>query len=99
MATGIVPLAWSPLAGGRLATGADIPPELASLLDQLAEREDVERSHVAIAFVLAHPAGPVAIIGTQDPARITASTKALGVTLDRADVYAIVQASEGVPLP
>ncbi len=99
MATGVVPLAWSPLAGGRLATGHDIPPELASLLESLAEREGVDRSHIAIAFVLAHPSAPIAIIGTQDPARITASTHALGVTLDREDVYAIVQASEGVPLP
>lgn len=99
MATGMVPLAWSPLAGGRLATGSDIPADLATLLDQLADREGVDRSHIAIAFVLAHPSAPVAIIGTQDPNRITASTKALGVNLDRADVYAIVQASEGVPLP
>ena len=99
MASGIVPLAWSPLAGGRLATGTDIPAELASLLAGLAEREGVDRSHIAIAFVLAHPAAPVAIIGSQDPGRIAASTRALGVNLDRADVYAIVQASEGVPLP
>lgn len=99
MATGIVPLAWSPLAGGRLAVGTDIPAELASVLDGLAEREGVERSHIALAFVLAHPSAPVPIIGTQDPARITASTSALGVTLDRSDVYAIVQASDGVPLP
>ena len=99
MATGIVPLAWSPLAGGRLATGSDVPAELVAVLDRLAEREGVDRSHIAIAFVLAHPSAPVAIIGTQDQARITASRKALDVTLDRADVYAIVQASEGVPLP
>jgi len=99
MRDGIVPLAWSPLAGGRLATGTDIPPELAAQLDGLAEREGVDRSHIAIAFVLAHPSAPVAIIGTQDPSRITASNDALGVTLDRSDVYAIVQASEGAPLP
>ena len=69
------------------------------MLDGLAEREGVDRSHIAIAFVLAHPSAPVPIIGTQDPARITASTGALGVSLDRSDVYAIVQASDGVPLP
>ena len=99
MATGIVPLAWSPLAGGRLATGADVPADLLTVLDRLAAREGVERSHVAIAFVLAHPSAPIAIIGTQDPTRITTSAHALSVTLDRADVYAIVQASDGVPLP
>ena len=95
----IVPLVWSPLAGGRLATGTDLPDELVTVLDRLAEREGVDRSQVALAFVLAHPSAPIPIIGTQDRSRITASNAALDVHLDRADVYDIVQASEGVPLP
>jgi len=99
MATGMVPLGWSPLAGGRLATGEGIAPALLGVLDQLADRERVDRSHIALAFVLAHPAGVIPIIGTQDPARVVASKQALDVQLDRADVYAIVQASEGAPLP
>jgi predicted oxidoreductase len=68
-------------------------------LDRIAQREGVHRSHVAIAFVLAHPSAPVAIIGTQRPQRIAESLEALHVTLDRQDVYNIVQASEGAPLP
>jgi predicted oxidoreductase len=99
MANNIVPLGWSPLAGGRLATGDGVRPELLAVFDGLADREGVDRSQIAIAFVLAHPSAPIPIIGTQDPGRITASTRALSVHLDRADVYAIVQASEGVPLP
>ncbi len=95
----IAPMAWSPLAGGRLATGDDCPPELLAVLDSLAEREGVDRSQIALAFVLAHPSAPIAIIGTQRPERIVSSNAALGVTLTRDDVYAIVQASEGVPLP
>jgi aryl-alcohol dehydrogenase-like predicted oxidoreductase len=96
---GVVPLVWSPLAGGRLATGEGVRPELASALDAIAVREGVDTSTVALAFVLAHPAAPVAIIGTQRVERIAAATTALGVHLDRADVYALVQASDGVPLP
>jgi predicted oxidoreductase len=99
MRDGVTPLAWSPLAGGRLATGDGVAPDLLAALDDIAGREGVERSHVALAFVLAHPSAPVAIIGSQNPDRIVASTAALGVRLDRADVYRIVQASEGVPLP
>lgn len=99
MRTGTVALAWSPLAGGRLATGDDVRPELLEVLDSLAAREGVDRATVAIAFVLAHPAAPVAIIGSQNPARIAGTTAALDVELTRADVYAIIQASEGVPLP
>jgi aryl-alcohol dehydrogenase-like predicted oxidoreductase len=96
---GTVPLAWSPLAGGRLATGEGLRAELLAELDRLAAREGVDTSAIALAFVLAHPAAPVAIIGTQRPERIAAATAALGVHLDRADVYTLVQASEGVPLP
>lgn len=101
MRDGVLPLAWSPLGGGRLFDdGPDgIRRELASILDALADRESVDRSAIALAFVLAHPSGSVPIIGTQNLDRIASSTAALGVNLDRADVYSIVQASEGVPLP
>jgi len=99
MAHGIVPLAWSPLGGGRIATGVDVSPELVAKLDELAEREGVDRATMAMAFVLAHPSKPVCIVGTQTPERITEATAALGVTLDRNDVYDIIEVSEGVPLP
>jgi predicted oxidoreductase len=99
MQLGITPLAWSPLAGGSLATGDGIGPELLAVLDQLAERESVDRGHIAMAFVLAHPSKPIAIVGSQNVERIAASVKALDVQLDRSDVYAIVQASEGAQLP
>ncbi len=99
MELGIVPLAWSPLAGGRLATGVDVRPELVATLDDLAGREGVDRATIALAFVLAHPSAPVCIVGTQTPERITGSLAALHVTLRRQDVYDIIEASEGVPLP
>ena len=99
MRTGLVPLAWSPLAGGALATGDGIAPALLAVLDELAEREGVERSHIALAFVLAHPARPVAIIGTQSVDRIVDVNRCRSVVLDRHDVYRIIQAGEGVPLP
>lgn len=96
---GTTPLLWSPLAGGRLATGHGVGPELVAVLDALAAREGVDRATLALAFALAHPARPIAIIGTQRAERITASRRALEVTLERADVYAVIQASDGVPLP
>jgi predicted oxidoreductase len=99
MQYGIVPMAWSPLAGGSLATGVDANPVLIETLDALAAREDVDRSTIALAFVLAHPSAPICIVGTQTPERITSSLEALGVNLDRSDVYDIIEASEGVPLP
>jgi predicted oxidoreductase len=87
MRDGVTPLAWSPLAGGRLATGEGLLPSSSPRSTTSPVREGVDRSHVALAFVLAHPAAPVAIIGSQSPDRITAATAALGVHLDRSDVY------------
>lgn len=95
----VIPLAWSPLAGGRLFSGEGIRPELLEVVDRLAEREGVDRAAIATAFVLANPSKPVALLGTQTPARLTSAAAAFDVTLERQDVYDIVAASEGVPLP
>lgn len=96
---GLVPLAWSPLSGGRLATGDSVRPELLTVLDELASREGASRSAVAVAFVLAHPTSPVALVGTQQPARLLEIAAALRVDLSREDLYRIVEASDGTPLP
>ena len=103
---GMVPLAWSPLAGGRLVApspdhvaGNGVRSELLATLDRLAEREGVDRAAVCVAFVLAHPTAPVAIVGTQQVGRLESLQAALGVHLDRNDVYDVIEASEGQPLP
>ncbi|MEM8904912.1 MAG: aldo/keto reductase [Actinomycetota bacterium] len=94
-----VPLAWSPLGGGRVVSGEGLRPELVAVLDRLAEREGVDRAAVAMAFVLAHPSAPVVIVGSQRAERLAGATVALGVHLDRNDCYDIIEASEGVSLP
>ncbi len=99
MRDGIVPLAWSPLAGGRLGDDTGIRPALLEVLDRLAGRESVDRAAIALAFVLAHPSRAVALVGTQRPERLHGAAAALGVHLDRSDVYEIIEASEGVRLP
>ena len=95
----MVPLAWSALDGGRLATGEGIRPELLEVLDDLATREQVTRAALGVAFVLAHPAAPVALVGTQRPNRLAEIAKATQVRLDRSDIYRIVEASTGSRLP
>lgn len=101
-------LAWSPLAGGRLGMSADEAsrdPDGARLagliakLDEIATREGATREAVAIAFVLAHPAQIVPIIGSQQPARIAHAADAFKVKLSRADWYGILQTSMGARLP
>jgi predicted oxidoreductase len=98
----VTPLAWSPLAGGRLGDAAPGDASLDALhakLDAIAAREGATRSAVAIAWLLAHPAGVVPIVGTQQPARLAACLRAFEVRLTRRDWYEIVVASQGEPLP
>ncbi|TNE67752.1 MAG: aldo/keto reductase [Alphaproteobacteria bacterium] len=104
--TGTVVLAWSPLAGGRLvspkADRSDNDPKLLALievLDGIAEDYDVDRAAVAFAFLMAHPAPVVPIVGTTSPARIRAATDAFRVELTRRDWYDILEARLGAPMP
>jgi len=97
--TGMLPLAWSPLAGGRLATGEGVRSELVATLDAIASDHGVSRTVVAVAFVLGHPSAPVAILGTQSAERIIELSGAPMLRLSRAELYRIVEASDGRPLP
>ncbi len=99
---GTLPMAWSPLAGGRLVGGkgdATVHHELLTTLDTVAHQRGVSRATVAVAFVLAHPARPVAIVGTQQAARLAELVAARDLTLERSELYRIVEASIGERLP
>lgn len=102
----VTPLAWSPLAGGRLGLSAEEASyETSNLstvirrLDELAERESVARSAVVLAFLMAHPAGVIPIVGTQRTSRIRESLGAFDVHLTRQDWYRVFEAGLGAPLP
>ena len=99
MRDGVVPLAWSPLAGGRLVTGENVRPELLAVIDDIAKTRGVTREQVAYAFVLSHPSQPVVLLGTQQPERLVAATSSPVQVLERSELYRIVAASEGRPLP
>lgn len=101
METGCALLAWSPLAGGRIAGGDGDQRcrAVTRLLDEIAEREAVSRAAVAYAWLLAHPARVIPLIGTQNSARIRDSLDALRVRITAAEWYGLLAASLGAPLP
>lgn len=99
MREGVTPLAWSPLAGGRLVTGENVRPELMAVIDEIAAARSTTREQVAYAFVLSHPSTPVVLLGTQKPERLVAATSSPVQSLERTELYRIVAASEGRPLP
>ncbi|MEM1106195.1 MAG: aldo/keto reductase [Pseudomonadota bacterium] len=98
--------AWSPLAGGSLATGSPLgaaaPADFERLMvaiDRLAEARGASRTQIALAFVTHLHARPVPIIGTQSPGRITEAASAAEITLKPEEVYGLVAARRGAPLP
>lgn len=100
--TGMGVMAWSPLAQGRLADGPSTDERVLAVraeLDRLAAAHGVSRTVAAYAWLLAHPAGPIPIIGSQQPERIAEAAKALAVQLTRPEWYAVLTAARGVPLP
>ena len=100
MMMGLVPLAWSPLGGGRLANPAsERDRAVAKALDAVAKAQGVSRSVAAYSWLMAHPAGIVPIIGSQQADRIAEGAAALTVTWSRTDWYAVLVAARGVNLP
>jgi predicted oxidoreductase len=103
METGLAPLAWSPLAGGRLAGDVDPLDEraaaVAEVCDRLAGEHDVDRTAILLAWAMRHPAGVVPIIGTQQPARIRDSARATDVEMTPSEWYEILVAGRGEPMP
>lgn len=93
-------LAWSPLARGTLMEPRDArATEVAALLDRKAEETGVDRSAAALSWIMAHPARPIPIVGSQRPERIALIPQALKPRWTRAEWYAVLQASMGERLP
>lgn len=100
MMLGLTPLAWSPLGGGRLAAPETARDKaVAAALDAVAEAQGVSRTVAAYSWLMAHPAGIIPIIGSQNAARIAEGAKALTVRWTRTDWYAVLVAARGERLP
>ena len=85
-------MAWSPLGGGDLMGGNSA---VATVMDRLAAQTGVDRAAVAVAFLLAHPAGILPVLGTNNLSRIATISDALKVRLDRQDWFELYEAALG----
>jgi predicted oxidoreductase len=100
MMLGLTPMAWSPLGGGRLAAPESARDKaVAAALDAVAEAQGVSRTVAAYSWLMAHPAGIIPIIGSQNAERIAEGAQALTVRWTRTEWYAVLVAARGVPLP
>lgn len=93
--------AWSPFLYGffeGVFIGSEKFPELNKMLDELAEKYHVTNSAIAIAWILRHPAGIQAIVGSTKKQRIAEICKASEIKLTREEWYALYMAA-GKKLP
>ena len=100
MQLGLTALAWSPLGGGRLVNPeSERDVAVAAALDSVAGKTGVTRSVAAYSWLMAHPAGIVPIIGSQQVERIAEGAAALALRWSREDWYAVLVAARGERLP
>ncbi len=104
----ITPVAWSPLAGGRLSETLPIDinsPEHArrigvrETLDEIARDFGATRTQVALAWLLKHPARIIPIVGSARPEHIRSAAEAGKIHLSREDWYRLMEAARGERLP
>ena len=94
------PMVWSPLGGGRLFSDADPQgARVKATLTDLAATYECEPAALALAWLLAHPARPAPILGTNRPDRLGAMARSEAIKLDRQDWFALLEAARGVPVP
>ena len=79
----ITPMAWSPLAGGALFGETAPALRLRPALARIAAEQGVAPDAVAIAWLLAHPANVMPIVGSNQPQRLARLGDAFKVTIDR----------------
>lgn len=93
-------LAWSPLGGGRIGDPTNQREQaVAAALSGVAAAHGVSRTAAAYSWIMAHPAQPIPIVGSQNPARIVEAADAFKVQWTRADWYSVLVAARGTPLP
>ncbi|CDZ70077.1 aldo/keto reductase [Neorhizobium galegae] len=92
---GIAPMAWSPLGGGSLFKNES----LMSVLERIAAEQGVEATAVAVAWLLAHPAAILPVLGTNNLSRIATIADAAKVTIDRQSWFELYTAATGKQVP
>ncbi len=92
----ITPLAWAPL-GGELFNDDGHPSfrRIVSTASTLAKQYNTGVNQILIAFLLAHPAGIIPVMGTTKIDRLVQSKEASTIQLTREDWYQLYLASNG----
>ncbi|MBI1219575.1 MAG: oxidoreductase [Rhodobacteraceae bacterium] len=94
---GLAPMAWSPLAGGRLFAAGQAA--LRARLAEIGNAFGVDETAVAIAWLLRHPARILPVLGTNRLDRIARMSDALKLAMDRETWFELYTLALGREVP
>ncbi len=94
---GLKPMAWSPLGGGSLFANAS--KGLREALHRIGDPLGVEPAAVAVAWLLAHPARILPVMGTNTLDRIRRLAEATRVDIDRETWFELYTLALGREVP
>ncbi|AIK36295.1 oxidoreductase [Bacillus pseudomycoides] len=97
----ISPMIWSPLAGGEIFTGQnERAVRLRKTLQKVANELNADGIDIVMyAWLLAHPAKMMPIVGSGKLDRVKSAIAATKLTLDRQQWFTIFESSNGHPVP
>ncbi len=103
----MTPLAYSPLGGGWLSGRRDVPadarPAISRTLNALRQLGPAyggaTPGQLALAWLLAHPARILPLVGSNSPEHIREAAGAASISLSRTDWYKLWVAARGVGVP
>jgi predicted oxidoreductase len=88
-------MAWSPLGGGGLFASGQAALRLRPALERIAANYGVTTDAVAVAWLLAHPAQILPVMGTNNLTRIGTLPDAFKVDMKRETWFELLELARG----
>lgn len=95
----IRPMAWSPLAQGKVFSEDEDAVRLRESLKVLADKYEVTMDAIVYAWILSTPTRPTVILGTNKESRIRDAAAGGSFEMERDDWFAVWQAAKGYSIP
>lgn len=95
----MLPMAWSPLAGGRLFGEGEQAWRVRSELSMVASELGASLEQVALAWIIKHPSKPMPILGSGKIERLKGAVRADSLSLSDEHWFRILRASTGADVP
>lgn len=86
---------WSPMGNGLFTEQHEKNKRILNTASDLANNYNCSQNQILLAFLYAHPAGIVPVIGTTKFERIEEAKRAIDIKLSREDFYKLWSASTG----